>query len=56
MALDDYKDTVNRSVWENPNGSKLLTVTGLLKTGSYEIKKQENDDGTIVLELTEIED
>lgn len=56
MGIDEYQDKVDRSVWENKNGSKVTTVSGLLNTGKYRVKKQEKDNGTVVLEYVPIED
>lgn len=56
MTLDDYSHPVDRSVWENKNGSKVTTVTGLLQQGKYKVDKTENDDGTVVLKYTPIEE
>lgn len=54
MALNDYNHPVDRSVWENKNGSKVTTVTGLLQEGKYRVNKTEQDDGTILLEYSPI--
>ena len=49
MSLDDLDSTVDRSVWETKTGSKILTVSGLLDTGRYEITK-EKDGNRVILE------
>lgn len=55
MTLDDYNHPVERSVWENKNGSRVTTVTGLLKEGKYRVNRREKDDGTVVLEYEPVE-
>lgn len=54
--LSDFTDKVERKVWENTNGTRLMTVSGLLKPGKYKIGRTKEDDGTIVLECEPIED
>lgn len=56
MTLDDYSHPVERSVWENKNGSRVTTVTGLLEEGKYRVEKTKDDDGNIVLKYIHIED
>jgi len=56
MTLDDYSHPVERSVWENKNGSRVTTVTGLLEEGKYRVEKTEDDDGNIVLKYIPIKD
>lgn len=56
MGIDEYDSTVNRSVWENKNGSLVTTVTTLLDIGEYEVGKIEKDNGNIVLEYSPVED
>jgi hypothetical protein len=55
MGLNDYNYPVNRSVWENKNGSKVTTVTGLLQEGRYRVSKTEQSDGSILLEYAPID-
>jgi hypothetical protein len=55
MPLDDYNHPVQRSVWENKNGSRVTTVTGLLNPGKYEVDKTEKKNGKIVLEYTPVD-
>lgn len=54
--LDDFAHPVERKVWENKNGAKLLTVTGLLGTGNFEINRKIDDNGTVILECKPTEE
>lgn len=56
MGIDEYSDPVDRSVWENKNGSRVTTVSGLLEEGKYEVSKKVKEDGTVVLEYKPKED
>lgn len=51
MGLDEYENTVTRTVWESSDRTRLLTVTSLLKPGKYEVDKTVNEEGNIVLEF-----
>lgn len=53
--IDNFSKPVKRTVWQNTNGTRLLTVSGLVKPGTYEVKKTVNESGNIVLELEEVE-
>jgi hypothetical protein len=58
MGIDDFKsdgETV-RNVWENKNGSKVTTVTSFLLTGKYEVNYKKDDDGSVYLKYTPIDD
>jgi len=48
--IDDFRKSVVRKVWKHSNGSKLMTVSGLLDEGEYEICLEHKQDGTVVLE------
>jgi hypothetical protein len=56
MTLNGFDSGVERKVWENQNGTRLLTVSGLLETGDYEIESRKSDDGTVILECSPVED
>jgi len=51
--VDNFSTPPERTVWENTNGTRLLTVSGLVKPGTYKVIKTVNDDGNVVLEFIE---
>lgn len=53
---EDMDSRKSRTVWENSTGSHLLTVTGLLQAGTYDITKEIEDDGTITLLCARVSD
>lgn len=50
--LEDLRTPKTRKVWENTQGTVLMTVTGFLEEGEYEVGKSVQEDGTVVLECT----
>ena len=52
----NHQESIERKVWENTNGTHLLTVTGLLEEGEYRVEKKVEEDGTIRLRCQPLSD
>jgi hypothetical protein len=44
MGLDDFKGDLERTVWENKNNAKVMSVSGILGKGKYDISVKRSDD------------
>jgi hypothetical protein len=49
--VDEFRNYTEKTVWENSNGTHLMTVTGLLETGEYNVEKEVREDDTTILEF-----
>lgn len=54
MSLDSYNNEVSRKVWENKNGAKVMSVSGILDKGEYNLTVSRETDGKVVIECKPI--
>jgi len=49
VSIDDFKSEADRKVWQNKNGSNVMSVKGFLTKGEYKVKEKESHKGTLLL-------
>ena len=48
MGLDSFKSETTRKVWENKNNAKVMSVSGILTEGEYNIEVEHKDDEIVM--------